>query len=57
VLLLLACKAAGGNENDAIPYACAIEFIHNYSLIHDDLPAMDYDDFRRGEPTNHIVFG
>ena len=57
VLLLLACKAVCGNEKDAIPYACAIEFIHNYSLIHDDLPAMDDDDLRRGEPTNHKVFG
>jgi len=56
-LLLLACLSMRGNENDAIPYACAIEFIHNYSLIHDDLPAMDDDDLRRGEPTNHKVFG
>ena len=57
LLLLLACKAAGGDENDALPYACAIEFIHNYSLIHDDLPAMDDDDLRRGKPSNHKVFG
>jgi len=57
VLLMLSCKALGGDENDALPYACAIEYIHNYSLIHDDLPAMDDDDFRRGEPTNHKVFG
>jgi len=57
LLLLLACKAVGGNEDDAMPYACAIEFIHNYSLIHDDLPAMDNDDYRRGKLTNHKVFG
>ena len=57
VLLLLSCNAVNGNENDALPYACAIEYIHNYSLIHDDLPAMDDDDFRRGIPTNHKVFG
>ena len=57
VLLLLACKAAGGSETDALPYACAIEFIHNYSLIHDDLPAMDNDDYRRGKLTSHKVFG
>jgi len=57
VLLLLACKAAGGDEGEALPYACAIEFIHNYSLIHDDLPAMDNDDMRRGKLTNHKVFG
>ena len=57
VLLLLACKAVYGNEDEALPYACAIEFIHNYSLIHDDLPAMDNDDYRRGNLTNHKVFG
>ena len=57
LLLLLACKAVGGNEDDAMPYACAIEFIHNYSLIHDDLPAMDNDDYRRGKLTSHKVFG
>ena len=57
VLLLLACKAAGTDEDEAMPYACAIEFIHNYSLIHDDLPAMDNDDMRRGKLTNHKVFG
>ena len=57
VLLLLACKAVHGNEEEALPYACAIEFIHNYSLIHDDLPAMDNDDMRRGKLTNHKVFG
>ncbi len=44
-------------EADALPLACAVECIHTYSLIHDDLPAMDNDDFRRGKPTNHKVFG
>jgi len=57
VLLLLACNAVHGDEKEALPYACAIEFIHNYSLIHDDLPAMDNDDMRRGKLTNHMVFG
>ena len=57
ILLLLACKAVYGSENEALPYAGAIELIHNYSLIHDDLPAMDNDDLRRGRPTNHKVFG
>ena len=47
----------GGDERVAIPFACAIEMIHTYSLIHDDLPAMDNDDLRRGEPTNHKVYG
>lgn len=56
-LLLAACEFAGGDINTAIPYACAIEFIHTYSLIHDDLPAMDNDDLRRGQPTNHKVYG
>ncbi|WP_027398582.1 polyprenyl synthetase family protein [Anaerovorax odorimutans] len=57
VLLLAACNFSGGNERLALPYACAIEYIHTYSLIHDDLPAMDNDDLRRGIPTNHKVFG
>lgn len=57
VLLLSACEFAGGNSKAALPYACAIEFIHTYSLIHDDLPAMDDDDLRRGIPTNHKVYG
>ncbi|MDR0876014.1 MAG: polyprenyl synthetase family protein [Clostridiales Family XIII bacterium] len=57
ILLLLTCESVGGDVKAAIPYACAIEFIHSYSLIHDDLPAMDDDDLRRGEPTNHKVFG
>ncbi len=56
-LLLAACEAAGGNPDDALPYAWALEMIHTYSLIHDDLPAMDNDDLRRGKPTNHVVFG
>ncbi|GAM11645.1 geranylgeranyl diphosphate synthase [Geobacter sp. OR-1] len=57
VLLLAACDAVGGELEAAIPAACAMEMIHTYSLIHDDLPAMDDDDFRRGRPTNHKVYG
>lgn len=57
ILMMAACEAFGGKETDAMPYACAIEMIHTYSLIHDDLPAMDNDDLRRGIPTNHKVFG
>ncbi len=57
VLLLASCEFCGGDEKLALPYACAIEYIHTYSLIHDDLPAMDNDDLRRGIPTNHKVFG
>lgn len=57
ILLLAACEAVGGDMNRAMPAACAMEMIHTYSLIHDDLPAMDDDDFRRGNPTNHKVFG
>src|SRR5213078_3068394 len=56
-LCLAAAEACGGNELEAMPLACAVECIHTYSLIHDDLPAMDNDDFRRGKPTNHKVFG
>ncbi|MDO4300772.1 MAG: polyprenyl synthetase family protein [Clostridia bacterium] len=56
VLLLSACEAVGGNIEDAVPFACALEMIHTYSLIHDDLPAMDNDDFRRGKPTCHKQF-
>lgn len=56
VLLISACEAVGGNIEDAIPFACALEMIHTYSLIHDDLPAMDNDDFRRGKPTCHKAF-
>lgn len=47
----------GGNPEDALPFACGVEMIHTYSLIHDDLPAMDDDDLRRGRPTNHKVYG
>lgn len=57
VLVLAACEAAGGSVQDALPFACAVEMIHAYSLIHDDLPSMDNDTLRRGKPTNHIVFG
>ena len=57
VLLLAACDTLGGNVEEALPFACALEMIHTYSLIHDDLPAMDNDDLRRGRPTNHKVFG
>lgn len=57
VLLLAACEFAGGDIYEALPYACAVEYIHTYSLIHDDLPAMDNDDLRRGLPTNHKVYG
>lgn len=57
ILMLAACDAVGGESEAAIPAACAMEMIHTYSLIHDDLPAMDDDDFRRGNPTNHKVFG
>lgn len=57
VLVLAACEFAGGDAKMALPYACAMEYIHTYSLIHDDLPAMDNDDLRRGRPTNHIVYG
>ncbi len=56
-LVLAAAEACGGHEADALPLACAVECIHTYSLVHDDLPAMDNDDFRRGKPTNHKVFG
>jgi geranylgeranyl diphosphate synthase type II len=57
VLLLAAAEACGGRLADALPLACAIECVHTYSLIHDDLPAMDDDDLRRGKPTNHKVYG
>src|SRR5499426_157839 len=56
-LCLAAAAACGGLESAAMPLACAIECIHTYSLVHDDLPAMDDDDYRRGKPTNHKVFG
>lgn len=57
ILTLAAAEACGLNPKKAIPTACAMELIHTYSLIHDDLPAMDNDDLRRGKPTNHKVFG
>src|SRR2546425_10734944 len=56
-LCLAAAEACGGSIDNAMPLACAVECIHTYSLIHDDLPAMDNDDYRRGKPTNHKVFG
>jgi geranylgeranyl diphosphate synthase, type II len=57
ILCLAAVEATGGDMAPAVPVACALELIHTYSLIHDDLPAMDNDDFRRGKPTCHKVFG
>jgi geranylgeranyl diphosphate synthase type II len=57
ILALAACEAVGGAIDDAAPFACAVEMIHTYSLIHDDLPCMDDDDLRRGRPTNHKVYG
>ena len=57
VLVLAFCRACGGDVKAALPVACAIEMVHTYSLIHDDLPCMDNDDLRRGKPTNHVVFG
>lgn len=56
-LVLAAAQACSGRETDAMPLACAVECIHTYSLVHDDLPAMDNDDYRRGKLTNHKVFG
>ena len=56
-LALIACEVAGGRWQDALPAACALEMVHAYSLIHDDLPCMDDDALRRGKPTNHRVFG
>jgi geranylgeranyl diphosphate synthase, type II len=57
VLVIAGAESVGGHMHDVMPAACAIELIHTYSLVHDDLPAMDNDDFRRGVPTNHKVFG
>ena len=57
ILCIAGAEAVGGTENDILPVACALELIHTYSLIHDDLPMMDDDDLRRGKPTNHKVFG
>ena len=57
MLVLEFCRITGGDPDAAMPVACAIEMLHTYSLIHDDLPCMDNDDLRRGRPTNHKVFG
>lgn len=57
ILCLAAAEVAGGDPRKVMPAACALEIIHTYSLVHDDLPAMDDDDTRRGRPTNHKVFG
>lgn len=57
ILALAAYETCGGDPKDIVPYASTLELIHTYSLIHDDLPAMDNDDLRRGKPTNHKVFG
>ena len=57
MLVLEFCRVSGGDIDKALPVACAIEMIHTYSLIHDDLPCMDNDDLRRGRPTNHKVYG
>ena len=57
VLVLAAGEAVGGAREDLMPLACAVEMVHTYSLVHDDLPAMDDDDLRRGKPTSHKVFG
>jgi geranylgeranyl diphosphate synthase type II len=57
ILCIAGAEAVGGSAHDVLDIACAMELIHSYSLIHDDLPAMDDDDFRRGKPTNHKVFG
>lgn len=57
VLVLEFCRLCGGDPQAALPFACAVEMVHTYSLIHDDLPCMDNDDMRRGRPSNHKVFG
>lgn len=57
ILVLETCRLCGGDIQAALPFAGAVEMIHTYSLIHDDLPAMDNDDLRRGRPTNHVVYG
>ena len=57
ILCIAGAEAVGGSYEDVLPVACGLEFIHTYSLIHDDLPVMDDDDMRRGKPTNHKVFG
>lgn len=57
VLALEFCRVSGGDTEAALPVACALEMLHTYSLIHDDLPCMDNDELRRGKPTNHVVYG
>ena len=57
LLVLEFCRIAGGDVEKALPVACAVEMLHTYSLIHDDLPCMDNDELRRGKPTNHMVYG
>ena len=57
MLVLEFCRVCGGDVEAALPVACAIEMLHTYSLIHDDLPCMDNDELRRGRPTNHVVYG
>ena len=57
IMCLETCRIFGGEIEDALPTACAIEMLHAQTLIHDDLPCMDNDDFRRGKPSNHKVFG
>jgi geranylgeranyl diphosphate synthase type II len=56
-LMLAAAECVGGDSDAVLPAACALECLHTYSMIHDDLPAMDDDDYRRGKPTNHIIYG
>ncbi len=57
ILVIASAETVGGRREDVLPFAAAVEIIHTYTLIHDDLPALDNDDFRRGKPTNHKVFG
>lgn len=57
ILMIKMCEMLGGDIKEVMPFACAMEMIHTYSLIHDDLPSMDNDEMRRGMPTNHIKFG
>ncbi len=57
ILVFAAAEAVGGDRRHVLPFAAAVEFIHTYTLVHDDLPALDNDNFRRGKPTNHKVFG
>ena len=57
ILCMKFCEAAGGSMEEALDFGCAVEMLHTYSLIHDDLPAMDNDTLRRGRPTCHVVYG